>query len=160
MKKFYQLSDGSRGVTSYGVLEDPRFVSSETLAAADALRAKYFPIERSTEVSREQKMAAMLEWWQGAHDNLVRERITLETLHRAVDSANTELREGATEVFRECDAKGIPIFIFSAGLGNVVHALLDRKFSCWNDSLMHLFSNMIEFNEPGGVISGFKREVI
>ncbi len=48
------------------------------------LHEKYYPIEIDTTLSEAEKIPFMVEWWQQAHQNLVREGVQRQLFAHAV----------------------------------------------------------------------------
>ena len=117
---FVDAAAGVAGSTSHGILESCSVLSPAYRAQAQALLDKYHPIEFSATLSKEEKLPIMQEWYRQSHALLLEEDISEGTIRQAVADASIRIRPGFAELRREAASRGIPLVVFSAGLGNVV----------------------------------------
>ena len=129
---FVDAAAGVAGSTSHGILESCRELSPAYRAQAQALLDKYHPIEFSATLSKEEKLPIMQEWYRRSHALLLEEDISEGTIRQAVAdaSASIRIRPGFAELRREAASRGIPLVVFSAGLGNVVKEVLRHPHPC------------------------------
>jgi len=99
----------------------------------------------------------MVKWWQEANDNLIDQKMPYIQLEEIVSIANTELREGVKDLLFKLEKEGIPVLIFSAGLGDVLNCML-KKHNAYNYSL-YTISNFVTVNDKG-IIDGFKGSMV
>ena len=121
------ITTASCGTSCHGVVESCQELSAEYRAKTKVLFDKYFPIETNPTMSREEKIPLMQEWYQKAHTLLLAEPFTPALLERAAERSKAALRPGFEELFGLCRAHGSPLVVCSAGLGNVVSALLKHR---------------------------------
>lgn len=142
------VTAGVAGSTSHGILEACSTLSSEYRAKAQVLLDKYHPIEFSATFSREEKLPLMQEWYRQSHALLLEESISEETIRQAVADAHIKIRPGFAELRREAAARGIPLVVFSAGLGNVVKEVLRQCVE--QGEQLPVVSNWLRFAPGGG----------
>jgi HAD superfamily hydrolase (TIGR01544 family) len=111
-----------KGKSCHGIVESDR--SEELKARADALNHYYYPIEVSPELTREQKLPFMVEWYLAVNRLLIDDGLRASDIPAAVARSGVVLREGVLEVIRLCEAHGVPLLVFSAGIGDVIAEVL------------------------------------
>lgn len=109
------------------------------------LRDHYLPIEFDPNLSDEQKVPYMEEWWNQSHGELIRSGVKRHLLSETVASANVVLRDGAPDFLAKTHQLSVPVLIFSAGIGNVIEEILQR-FECCFDNIQ-VASNYMNFNK-------------
>lgn len=136
------------------------------------LFAHYYPIETSATLSIEEKLPLMQEWYTKAHSLLLRESLTEALLVKAARASAVALRPGFTELFALCRQRGAPFVVCSAGLGNVVQALLRNLLPASESAALDelpIVSNWLRFggapsSSPGrgggGTVSGFSAPLL
>lgn len=152
------MVNGERGKSSHRVIEDSSLFGAEYRQKSKDLFQHYYPIEISTQIPREEKIAAMKEWWGKAHDLMIAEGLEQRHLKELVKSPTIALRVGAAELIHRAKTHGIPFHIFSAGLYDVIHAFIEHQGLGQAD--VHVVSNMMEFDATTGKLTGFKGNLI
>lgn len=76
--------DGKRSMSSHGVLEASSCLSQATKESLGRLYAKYYPIEVDPTISHEEKVKAMVQWWESAHDLIVEAKLTKASIQQMV----------------------------------------------------------------------------
>jgi len=143
---------GTDNCTTYRIFDcvangvDPRLQ-----AALRELSAKYYPIEMDPNLSVEEKLPHMLYWWTAAHDLISRAGFGKAILARYVEQAKVELRDGVLEFLRLCEQEGIPVVIFSAGIGDIIELILRQQYGCVPKNV-HIISNMMQYNESDTIV--------
>lgn len=124
----------------------------------------YHPIETDPHLTREQKIPIMQEWYFKAHSLLLNEPLTEKILQEAADDAHIALRDGFVDLLLACKASGVPFIVCSAGLGNVVRAVLRTRLPRSADvESLPIVSNWVRFEshpDGDGTISGFTEPLI
>ncbi|GMF15468.1 unnamed protein product [Phytophthora fragariaefolia] len=117
---------------------------------------KYFPIEQSATLTVEEKLPFMIEWWTKTHEHLIERGLTKTAVKQAVEDSDIELREGFMEIFDLLARANVPTLIFSAGVYDVIHAVLDKEYAKTETktlpSNVHVVSNIMRFDESGKVV--------
>jgi HAD superfamily hydrolase (TIGR01544 family) len=119
--------------------------------------ARFHPIEVDEKRSVAERREAMETWWEQAHELLLRQRVTRETFRELVKSEgkNVYFRDRTHELFGELKRRGVPLLIFSAGLGDLIDAVVEREQG-WG-AHAHVVSNHLSFAPEGeGVAIGFR----
>jgi len=121
-----------------------------------ALCRQYRPIEIDPHISREEKAKHMVEWYQEAEKLISGFDFRTEELEEVVRKEGIELREGTNMMLQSLQAAGVPVLVFSAGLGDSVSAVL--KYHKVLLSNVHIISNFMRFN--GLQVNGFQGDII
>lgn len=143
------LAPGIPGATSHGILEACKALTPEYRDKAQALFDKYHPIEFSPTLTREQKLPIMQEWYKNSHALLLEENITQQVIREAVKEASVRIRPGFRELMQQAKEAGIPLVLFSAGLGNVVQEVLRQRLEGGDE--LPVVSNWLHFGADGKV---------
>ncbi|XP_069763229.1 cytosolic 5'-nucleotidase 3-like isoform X2 [Narcine bancroftii] len=117
----------------------------------------YYPIEIDPTRSIEEKLPLMIEWWTKTHKMLVEQKIQKNKLVEVVRESDAVLREGYKVFFDKLYKCKIPVFIFSAGVGDVLKEII-RQFDVYYKNIT-VVSNFMDFDE-NGFLRGFKGELI
>lgn len=112
---------------------------------------KYRPIEIAPNLSVEEKVPHMVEWWKQSEGLVCGLPIEKSTIDKAVSEANVEFRDGSDVMFKKLHENSVPILVFSAGLGDVITSVLRHR--SFNYPNVHVISNFFEFDGP--VIKGY-----
>ncbi|OQR99855.1 pyrimidine 5'-nucleotidase (UMPH-1)-like protein [Achlya hypogyna] len=157
----YFNKDGQRGHSCHGMLSSSRVLSPEFFAKSNALFQKFYPIEISPILAHDEKEPHMIEWWTTEHQLFVDHNMHRHHVHAAVAKSDIEFRTGFTELFADLAKLNVPTLIFSAGLADVIHTVLQKLFG---DAIftpnLHIVSNVMKFEEPSGKLIGFEDPLI
>eukprot|EP00123_Amoebidium_parasiticum_P012255 comp21227_c0_seq1/m.28884 comp21227_c0_seq1/g.28884 ORF comp21227_c0_seq1/g.28884 comp21227_c0_seq1/m.28884 type:complete len:321 (-) comp21227_c0_seq1:39-1001(-) len=146
--------DGKPGLTSHGIVEDSGMLSAGFHDRLVSLKNKYYPIEIDPKIDLDTKYQKMEEWWDQAHQEFVRERLNKATIPDMVAKAHVVLRDGTQEMFATLHREGVPLLVFSAGLGDVIEEVLRQQGLMRYDNV-HVVSNFMKFDDQGYVV-GFQ----
>ena len=145
----YRTSSGAPVTTSHGVIENCELLDETYRKKARDLADYYIPKEFDASSSEEERTKVCEEWWSKAHDLLLEYGLTRQQLEDAVrNETNLELREGCEEMFRMLEKNGVPLLIFSAGLGDVIETFLRTKVFARTGKIpsnIHIISNRMRF---------------
>jgi cytosolic 5'-nucleotidase 3 len=93
---------------------------------------------------------------------LVKSKLRKQQIRDAVAHSEMLFRPGFSEIFRVLAQENVPTLIFSAGLYDVIHAVLDQQFQreglAGTPANVHVVSNMMQFDKQG-VLTGFQGSV-
>ncbi|ETK93356.1 HAD hydrolase, family IE [Phytophthora nicotianae P10297] len=124
---------------------------------------KYFPIEQSAKLTKEEKLPFMIEWWTKTHELMIQHGVSKTAVKKAVEESDITLREGFMDIFDLLARENVPTLIFSAGLYDVIHAVLDKEYAKTPAKTppknVHVISNMMRFDENDKVV-GFDGTLI
>ena len=153
-KAFY---NGKRHLSSFALIRKNRYLGEEYAKKDHALFETYHPIENDDTIPYEIKYKRMAEWWQKHHEFMREGGLTKEILRRVARENPKVFRPGIEEFFRIVNAHGIPVLVFSAGLGDVILELL--RMHGYDTDNVHVISNFFEHDE-NGCVTDVKGELI
>jgi len=150
-------SSGARCHCSWGALDNsplmPDFYRTETKKLLD----KYYPIETCATMTEEEKIPHMVVWYKQVHDLITRCHIHRDDIAKIVAGSSTMLRDGTEALFGTLAAEGVPLLVFSAGMGDILKQHLSTLGLCTDN--VKLVSNFFAFNEQG-YVKGFDGAMI
>uniref|UniRef100_A0A7N5JJE4 5'-nucleotidase n=1 Tax=Ailuropoda melanoleuca TaxID=9646 RepID=A0A7N5JJE4_AILME len=149
--------NGKRCPSSYNILDNSKIISEECQNELKALLHHYYPIEIDPHRTIKEKLPHMVEWWTKAHDLLCQQRIQKVQIAQVVRESNAMLREGYKTFFNTLYQNNIPLFIFSAGIGDILEEII-RQMKVFHPNI-HIVSNYMDFDEDG-FLQGFKGQLI
>ncbi|KAG3268956.1 5'-nucleotidase, cytosolic IIIB, transcript variant X1 [Ictidomys tridecemlineatus] len=149
--------NGKRCPSSYNILDNSKIISEECRKELTALYHHYYPIEIDPHRSIKEKLPHMVEWWTKAHNLLCQQRIQKRQIVQVVGESTAMLREGYKTFFNTLYRNNIPLFIFSAGIGDILEEII-RQMEVFHPNI-HIVSNYMDFNEDG-FLQGFKGQLI
>lgn len=148
--------NGSRGDSCHGIFESGLHPS--LLARAQALNSRYYPIEVSPSLSRDEKVPHMEAWYSGVNGLLVEGGRTRQDVVACVSRANIALRQGVRQLLDLTAAAGVPVVIFSAGVGDVLQEVLRQQYGALRSNV-HIVSNWCVWSSHG-VLTGWSAPLI
>uniref|UniRef100_A0A8D2ADX8 5'-nucleotidase, cytosolic IIIB n=1 Tax=Sciurus vulgaris TaxID=55149 RepID=A0A8D2ADX8_SCIVU len=137
--------NGKRCPSSYNILDNSKIISEECRKELAALYHHYYPIEIDPHRSIKEKLPQMVEWWTRAHNLLCQQRIQKCQIAQVVRESTAMLREGYETFFNTLYRNNVPLFIFSAGIGDVLEEII-RQMKVFHPNI-HIVSNYMDFNE-------------
>ncbi len=142
--------DGTKFVSSYALVRDGQYLTSDYPGRAHALFDKYHPYEISSTISVQERNEKMVQWWT-EHFELMKEcGMNKEVVEDIVAKGKIQFRKGALEFLDVLSQHHIPALIFSAGLGDIIKGLLLSAGRLTPN--VHLLSNFYIFDQEGRVI--------
>jgi len=143
--------------SSHGVMEESDIMPKSFIKKVKDIFAHYYPIEINPNISDEDKIPIMEEWWTKTRAALLETNITRAMITEMTGNTPLRLRDGLHELAMDlCDWK-IPLLIFSAGIGDIVIEILKHeKLFLRNQTVI---SNQIEWDDKGA-ICGYKNPII
>ncbi|WKX91845.1 hypothetical protein Q1695_010124 [Nippostrongylus brasiliensis] len=94
----------------------------------------------------------MEEWWNTSHEYIISARFDRNTIEKFVRDSHIVLRDQADHMMVRLNQLGVPLVVFSAGIGNIIEMYLEQKLGRIPSNI-HLISNMMNFDEKGVVVS-------
>lgn len=149
--------NGKRCPTCHNIIDYSKMVTDDCRQKLVQLKNQYYPIEIDPQLSMEEKFPFMVEWYFKSHSLLVEQRLQRDKLSEAVRESDAALRDGFEQFFDRLQQHSVPVFIFSAGLGDVLEEIL-RQSGVYHPNVK-VVSNFMDFDD-NGVIRGFKGELI
>uniref|UniRef100_A0A667Y9R0 5'-nucleotidase n=1 Tax=Myripristis murdjan TaxID=586833 RepID=A0A667Y9R0_9TELE len=149
--------NGKRCPSCHHIVENCNLVTEEGRQMLLQLKNKYYPIEIDPHLTMEEKYPFMVEWYFKSHTLLVEQRIQKDKLPEVVRESDAALREGYEQFFDRLHQHSVPVFIFSAGLGDILEEIMQQA-SVYHPNIK-VVSNFMDFDD-NGVLRGFKGELI
>ncbi|XP_066220272.1 7-methylguanosine phosphate-specific 5'-nucleotidase isoform X1 [Saccopteryx leptura] len=149
--------NGKRCPSSYNILDNSKIISEECRKELQALLNHYYPIEIDPHRTTKEKLPHMVEWWTKAHGLLCQQKIQKFQIAQVVRESNAMLREGYKTFFNTLYQNNIPLFIFSAGIGDILEEII-RQMKVFHPNI-HVVSNYMDFDKDG-FLQGFKGQLI
>ncbi|XP_064409216.1 cytosolic 5'-nucleotidase 3 isoform X2 [Latimeria chalumnae] len=149
--------NGKRCPTCHNIIDNCKLVTEECRKKLLQLKEKYYPIEIDHSLTIEEKYPFMVEWYTKSHNLMIEQGLQKEKLKEVVKESDVMLREGYEVFFDKLREQDVPVFIFSAGIGDILEEVL-RQAGIENSNIK-VVSNFMDFDE-NGVLKGFKGELI
>ncbi|XP_041104255.1 cytosolic 5'-nucleotidase 3A [Polyodon spathula] len=150
-------NNGKRCPTCHNIIDNCKRVTEECRKKLLQLKDTYYPIEIDPNLTVEEKFPFMVEWYFKSHTLLIEQGLQKDKLPEIVRESDACLREGYEHFFDKLQEHNVPLFIFSAGLGDVLEEII-RQAGVYHPNVK-VVSNFMEFDEHG-VLKGFKGELI
>ncbi|KAM6201508.1 cytosolic 5'-nucleotidase 3A [Rhynchocyon petersi] len=148
---------GKRCPTCHNVIDNCKLVTDECREKLLQLKKKYYAIEVDPVLTVEEKYPYMVEWYTKSHGLLIEQALPKAKLKEIVEESDIMLKEGYENFFDRLQKYSIPVFIFSAGIGDVLEEVI-RQAGVYHPNVK-VVSNFMDFDE-NGVLKGFKGELI
>ncbi|NXK44381.1 5NT3B nucleotidase, partial [Chauna torquata] len=155
--------NGRRCPTSHSELDVHSVLFLHTTFQLKDLLHYYYPIEIDPNRTLEEKCPLMVEWWTRAHDLLSQQKIQKGDIAQIVRESDVMLRyglgvrDGFNELFDQLYKYNVPIFIFSAGIGDVLEEIIRQANVFYSN--VNVVSNYMDFDDSG-VLRCFKGPLI
>ncbi|XP_006032832.1 7-methylguanosine phosphate-specific 5'-nucleotidase isoform X3 [Alligator sinensis] len=149
--------NGRRCPTSHNILDNSQVITEEGKKQLKDLLHYYYPIEIDPNRTLEEKCPLMVEWWTRAHDLLSQQKILKGDIAQIVKESEVMLRDGFNEFFDQLHKNNVPLFIFSAGVGDILEEII-RQANVFHPNI-NVVSNYMDFDDDG-ILRGFKRPLI
>uniref|UniRef100_A0A4W6CCI3 5'-nucleotidase n=1 Tax=Lates calcarifer TaxID=8187 RepID=A0A4W6CCI3_LATCA len=137
--------NGKRCPTCHNIIDNCKLVTEECRQKLLQLKNKYYPIEIDPNLTMEEKYPFMVEWYFKSHTLLVEQRIEKDKLPEVVRESDAALREGFEQFFDRLQQHNVPVFIFSAGLGDVLEEII-RQAGVYHPNVK-VVSNFMDFDD-------------
>ncbi|XP_036183258.1 cytosolic 5'-nucleotidase 3A isoform X2 [Myotis myotis] len=148
---------GKRCPTCHNVIDNCKLVSDECRKKLLELKETFYAIETDPLLTVEQKNPYMVEWYTKSHRLLVEQGIPRAKLKEIVAESDIMLKEGYENFFDKLQQHSIPVFIFSAGIGDVLEEIIRQAGVYYSN--VKVVSNFMDFDD-NGVLKGFKGDLI
>ncbi|KAG3278121.1 5'-nucleotidase, cytosolic IIIA, transcript variant X2 [Ictidomys tridecemlineatus] len=148
---------GKRCPTSHNIIDNCKLVTDECRKKLLQLKEQYYAIEVNPGLTVEEKYPHMVEWYSKSHSLIVEQGIPKAKIKEIVEESDVMLKEGYEDFFDKLKQYNIPVFIFSAGIGDVLEEVL-RQAGVYHPNIK-VVSNFMDFDE-NGILKGFKGELI
>lgn len=128
------------GLSSHDVLQ----LSEETDAKRQKDSKKYHAIEDDPAMTIAEKIPFIEEWYGKTHALIAQNQITKEKMIEQCNASKIRLREGVPEFFRLCKERDIPVIVMSAGIADILQAILRRDAP---EAQYQVISNLFTFSD-------------
>ncbi|KAM7176871.1 LOW QUALITY PROTEIN: cytosolic 5'-nucleotidase 3A [Macrochelys suwanniensis] len=149
--------NGKRCPTCHNVLDNCKLITEECRKKLLQLKETYYAIEIDPDLTIEEKYPYMVEWYNKSHTLLVEQGLQKDKFAEIVRESDVMLKEGYENFFDKLNEHNIPVFIFSAGIGDILEEVIHQAGVYHSN--VKVVSNFMDFDE-NGVLKGFKGELI
>ncbi|GAB1861425.1 5'-nucleotidase [Camponotus japonicus] len=150
-----QHINGIRSLSSFGMFRKCKQLPQYYLDEAKCLYNKYRPIEIDPHLSLDEKTIAMQDWMTAAHNILKGIEFNPHEIEEVAQECNDILRDGTREILEKLYNARVPIVVFSAGLGDMVEAVLKYNNALFDN--VKIISNFLKYK--GNQLDGFNNDV-
>lgn len=147
------IKNGEKCVSCHKALDDSPLLPDDYRNQAHALRDHYYPLEIDPHLTKEEKFPLMEEWWNKSHQLLIDYKLSRHDIEEIVQNSKLFLRQGCTDTFELLHKHGIPLMIFSAGLGDIIKEAIAHQATMYDN--MKIVGNFMAFDNKG-IITGFQ----
>ncbi|CAG5077383.1 Similar to cN-IIIB: 7-methylguanosine phosphate-specific 5'-nucleotidase (Drosophila melanogaster), partial [Cotesia congregata] len=126
----------------------------QVLTEEQRLYHKYRPIELDHDLDILKKIEAMESWMKETDEILRGVDFDTYEIEEVVKVHGTDVRDRTKELIDRLNAAAVPVLVFSAGLGDVVEAIL-KHHDVFLDNVK-VISNFLSYKD--GKINGFKND--
>ena len=133
------------------------FMPNEFVVAAKALYAKYRSIEIDPGVSAGEKKREMAAWQHEWGNISIQSGLSRDIIRSIVRTGTLLPRDGLRTFVRAAEASGMPMLIFSAGLGDLIRGYLEYHDAYFDG--IRIISNFGVYDD-GGKCTGWSDQVI
>uniref|UniRef100_A0A8C9MY95 5'-nucleotidase n=1 Tax=Serinus canaria TaxID=9135 RepID=A0A8C9MY95_SERCA len=144
--------NGRRCPTSHNILDTSRVISEDGKKKLKDLLHYYYPIEIDPNRTLEEKRPLML-----CHCCLSHQKIHKSDIAQIVRESEAMLRDGFKEFFDQLHKNNVPLFIFSAGVGDILEEIIRQANVFYSN--VNVVSNYMGFSDDG-VLTHFKGPLI
>ncbi|XP_003705181.1 cytosolic 5'-nucleotidase IIIB isoform X1 [Megachile rotundata] len=149
-----QHVNGKKALSSFGIFSKSKQLPEIYAKESGRLYKKYRPIEIDPNLPLEEKAEAMTNWMIAAEEILQGIPFDPKEISEVVKIYGSDLRDGTKELFKKFHSAGIPVLVFSAGLGDVVEAVLKAQGVLFDN--VKVISNFLKYKD--GKLTGFKNK--
>ncbi|XP_014257103.1 7-methylguanosine phosphate-specific 5'-nucleotidase-like isoform X2 [Cimex lectularius] len=118
--------NGVLSMTSNNIYKLIPTLPREFITGTEQLYTKYRAIEENPQMSLEDKLPFMEDWWRLSFQLFIGLPFNQGDINQAVRDSKIVLRTGTDLAFKNLNKSKIPVLVFSAGLGNVVSTILNE----------------------------------
>lgn len=150
--------NGNVASNSFSVFRNHGFLGEDYVKKAKAEADYYLPLEHDPTIPNEKKEILMQEWWEKHMGSLlIKSGLNTQIVNKIIEDELLEPREKLKEFLHLIEELNIPLFILTAGMGDIITEFL-KKINGTNKNI-HIVGNFYEYNKEGFAI-GLKGEII
>ncbi|XP_065345865.1 7-methylguanosine phosphate-specific 5'-nucleotidase-like isoform X2 [Cloeon dipterum] len=150
--------DGERCLTTFGIFHSTPQLPDGYCAQSEVLYHKYHPMEVHPDLSVEEKTPYMVQWYKDSEQLLFGADVSKENLKNHIYSSKTIFRDGSKDIFDALKKAGVPVLVFSAGVGDVVRHALEKHQMLLDN--VRIISNFLNWDSESGKLAGFQGDMI
>ncbi|XP_051169263.1 7-methylguanosine phosphate-specific 5'-nucleotidase-like [Leptopilina boulardi] len=151
-----QHVDGKAHLSSFGIFAKCKQLPPKYEEMDVRTHKKYRQIEIDPHIPIEEKIRAMEEWMEISEEYLKGYEFDPSELEQVAEKYGTDLREGTKNLMDKLSSARIPVLVFSAGLGDVVEAILRHNNVLLEN--VEIISNFLKYTDKK--LDGFKGKKI
>lgn len=141
----YAFVQGQQSPTVIAQIRNGEYLNKEYVKTAHALYDKYAPLENDPKLNREEKNAAMREWWKTHFDLLVKNGLTKKLMDEIVANRTLRMRAQTKNFFQKLNKANIPLIIMSAAPEYMLAQYLKQE-ECLFENI-YIIANKMIFDE-------------
>ncbi|XP_009677989.2 cytosolic 5'-nucleotidase 3A isoform X1 [Struthio camelus] len=149
--------NGKRCPTCHNIIDNSKLITEECRKKLLQLKETYYAIEIDPALTIEEKYPYMVEWYNKSHALLIEQGLQKDKFAEVVRESDVMLKEGYENFFDKLNEHNIPVFIFSAGIGDILEEVIHQAGVYHSN--VKVVSNFMDFDE-NGILKGFKGELI
>ncbi|XP_019647089.1 PREDICTED: 7-methylguanosine phosphate-specific 5'-nucleotidase A-like [Branchiostoma belcheri] len=149
--------NGVRCPMTHDLVKDSRFISESNQRRICEIWSYYYPKEISTTLPLHEKIPLMVEFWNKIHDIFLESDLSRQAIRTIVRESDTQLRDSCNTFMSLLHKNDIPLLVFSAGLGDVIHEMFEKHHLVFPNC--RVVSNFMTF-DPAGKVVGFRDPLI
>ncbi|XP_053914661.1 cytosolic 5'-nucleotidase 3A isoform X1 [Cuculus canorus] len=149
--------NGKRCPTCHNIIDNSKLITEECRKKLLQLKETYYAIEIDPALTIEEKYPYMVEWYNKSHALLIEQGLQKDKFAEIVRESDVMLKEGYENFFDKLSEHNIPVFIFSAGIGDILEEVIHQAGVYHSN--VKVVSNFMDFDE-NGILKGFKGELI
>ncbi|XP_026558008.1 cytosolic 5'-nucleotidase 3A isoform X2 [Pseudonaja textilis] len=149
--------NGKRCPTCHNIIDNCNLITEDCRTKLFQLKEIYYAIEIDPSLTVEEKYPYMVEWYNKSHALLIEQGLQKEKLAEIVRESDVMLKEGYEFFFDKLHEHSVPVFIFSAGIGDILEQIIHQA-GVYHSNIK-VVSNFMDFDD-NGILKGFKGELI
>ncbi|XP_078697715.1 7-methylguanosine phosphate-specific 5'-nucleotidase A-like [Branchiostoma floridae x Branchiostoma belcheri] len=149
--------NGVRCPMTHDLVKDSRFISESNQRKICEIWGYYYPKEISTTLPLHEKIPLMVEFWNKIHGIFLESDLTRQAIRAIVQESDTQLRDACGTFMTLLYRNDVPLLVFSAGLGDVIHEMFEKHDLVFPNC--RVVSNFMTF-DPAGKVVGFRDPLI
>ncbi|CDW82484.1 5-nucleotidase [Stylonychia lemnae] len=122
----YSLDGYNKLDSSFSCISNSQFVSEEFRRINNVLYQRYHPFEKALNITVEEKVAKLQEWWEQDLEHITKQDLSVEHFYDMVETSNLHFRNGIDILLKNCSNLNVPLVIVSAAVADVVEKAVDK----------------------------------
>lgn len=151
-----QHISGKDVLSSFGIFYKCKQLPETIKDASTILYGKYRPIEVDPRLALDEKIKAMENWMRETESMLHGIDFDKSEIIEVAKIYGTSLRDGTMPLIQRLNAANVPVLVFSAGLGDIVKAVLSNHNILLEN--VKIISNFLNYKD--NKLNGFKNDLL